>query len=77
MDADHRASSIGPASLTQKLYNVEKIPAVKLIRTDTTLDLSHEAKRAEEERRKGIMEVRGGRLIYLSVSDACECANFC
>ena len=40
------------------------IPEIKLKRTDTTLDLSHSAKRAKEEEKKSL-KVAGGQARYI------------
>jgi len=60
----------GPSSSFKNKYNLEchrsDVSEIKLKRTDTTLDLSQKAKRAEEKRRaKGV-----GEGVYIGVWEA-------
>ena len=47
------------------MISVRDLPAIKLIRTDTTLDLSHMAKRAGEEKREENSRVGGRNWVLL------------
>jgi hypothetical protein len=62
------STEVQPRRPKIRLINVvflRTLSEIKLKRTDTTLDLSQKAKRAEEEKKERLKEWRGGRGIYM------------
>ena len=57
----------GKISITKNCHRFDDISAVKLKRTDTTLDLSQKAKRAKEERKEEEEKVVGRERVYIDL----------